>query len=147
MAAPLTGRTGKQRPEDRLGHRTKAEQAKVARLPVPEDAPPVVIPEANPNWGTGTMQIWQSILVSPVSEAYYQDSDYATAWYFCELVEDSLSRGIKTKGQLETLRKFMQDLLLTESARRAADILIDRSPVEQDDARVLAMQAARDRRA
>lgn len=144
MAAPNSGRTAKQRPEDRLGHRSAAEQSSVTRIDA-TDHPAPVIPPPSPMWTDSAIMVWQSILASPL-KVYYEGTDYAVAYILCDLIADLSTNGLKTRGQIESLRKMMVDLGMTESSRRAADMIIQRIPVNQDPARVRAIETARSRR-
>lgn len=144
MAAPRSGPTAKQRPEDRLGHRTAAEQASVTQLNVRQEEPPPVIPSPEPDWAPVAVMMWDAWTTSPLRELY-ESTDYAACHLLCSVVTEITRTGYRA-GQLQTVREMMRDLLFTETARRAADIQITRTQPVQDPARVAAMATARARR-
>jgi hypothetical protein len=142
--APKSGPTAKQRPDDRLGHRTKAEQAQATTLNVKQEEPPPVIPKPNPTWDAVPLGFWNAFITSPVREMY-ESTDYQTCYYLCDLIQDSYRTGFRP-GQLMVIRQLMVDLLFTETARRAANILVARTPEVLNPSRVAAIEAARSRR-
>ena len=142
--APKSGPTAKQRPEDRLGHRTKAEQDNVLKIsPRQEHADPVV-PDEDPAWTDTARMIWSAFTTSPVRELY-ESTDYVTCHFLCDLVTQCQITGYRP-GQLMVVRQMMVDLLFTETARRAANIQIERTKPVEDPARVAAIERARARR-
>lgn len=144
MAAPKTGPTAKQRPDDRLGHRTKAEQGNVTTITVPQEAPPPVVPAPKPGWTETAVQAWQAFVDSPARQ-YWESTDYVTAQFLCDLITSCQTSGYRA-GQVQMVRQLMVDLLFTETARRAADLQINRTPEKADPAKVSAMEYARNRR-
>ena len=144
MVAPKSGPTAKQRPEDRLGHRTKAELAGVTTLNVKQEEPVAVAPDPNPNWDTVPLAMWEAFVTSPTRQ-FHEATDYQTCFYLCDLIQDSYRTGFKP-GQLMVIRQLMVDLMFTETARRAANVFITRTPETKDPARVSAMETARNRR-
>lgn len=144
-SAPKSGPTAKQRPEDRLGHRTKAELENVLTIsPRQEHAPPVV-PEPGDHWTDTARGMWDAFVTSPVSELY-ESLDYQTCHFLCDLVTNCQETGYRP-GQLMVIRQMMIDLLFTETARRAANIQIERTKPVEDPKRVAAIERARTRRA
>jgi hypothetical protein len=147
MAAPKTGRTAKKRPEDRLGHRSQAEQEKFDTIdasdlpPIPE-APEILEPA--PYWHPVAVLGWTTFCESPLSK-YYEQTDYVQAWVTCELIHNSIKDGMSA-GRSMQLRMYMNDLGFTEGARRAMDIAIQRKTPE-DSEKVKSMERARARRA
>lgn len=144
MAAPKTGPTAKARPEDRLGHRTKAELANVTTITPRQEEPPPVIPAARDDWTDTARMMWDAFITSPVRE-YYESTDYVSCHFLCDLVTECQRTGYRP-GQLMDIRTRMVDLLFTETARRAANIQITRTPPVENPARVAAMSQARNRR-
>lgn len=143
-SAPKSGPTAKQRPEDRLGHRTAAELANVTTLNVRQEEPPPVIPDPRPAWSSTARMMWDAFVTSPVRE-YYESTDYAACHFLCDLVTDCQATGYRP-GQLMDIRMRMVDLMFTETARRAANIQINRTPPVADPARVAAINRAANRR-
>lgn len=144
MAAPRSGPTAKQRPDDRLGHRTKAEQGNVTTITVPQEAAPPVIPAPKPEWTQTAKDAWASFVDSPAKQ-YWESTDYVTASFLCDLITSCQTTGYRA-GQVQMVRQLMVDLMFTETARRAADLQITRTPPVANPARVAALEAARNRR-
>jgi len=144
MAAPKSGPTAKQRSEDRLGHRTAAELANVTTISPRQEEPPPVVPEPRESWSDTARMMWDAFVSSPVRE-YFESTDYAACHFLCDLVTDCQATGYRP-GQLMDIRMRMVDLMFTESARRAANIQINRTPAVQDPARVAAINQAANRR-
>lgn len=145
MAAPKSGPTAKQRPDDRLGHRTKAEQGNVTTITVPQEADPPIIPGPSPAWTQTAKDAWTAFTTSPARQ-YWESTDYVTAHFLCDLITSCQTSGYRA-GQVQMIRQLMVDLLFTETARRAADLQITRTPEQVDPAKVSAMEYARNRRA
>lgn len=144
MSVPHSGRTAKKRPEDRTGHRTRAELASVTQIPVSQEAAPPTIPAPDANWCQAAQQVWSAFVSSPVAYLW-ESTDYAQAWVTCGAIDSCVSKGYSAT-QLMTVRGLMNDLMLTEAARRSADIAITRTPVQEDPAKVRAMDVARSRK-
>lgn len=144
MGAPKTGPTAKQRPDDRLGHRTKAEQAGVTVLNVPQEAAPPFVPSPAPSWTATAVDAYRAFCESPAKQ-YWESTDYVTAHFLCDLITTCQNTGYRA-GQVQMVRQLMADLMFTETARRAVDLQINRTPEQADPARVAAMDAARNRR-
>jgi len=144
MAAPKSGPTAKQRSEDRLGHRTKAELDNVRTISPRQEHPDPVIPEPGPEWTDTARMMWDAFVTSPVKELY-ESVDYVTCHFLCDLVSNCQMTGYRP-GQLMVIRQMMVDLLFTETARRAANIQIERTQEVADPKRVAAIERARNRR-
>jgi hypothetical protein len=151
MAAPKTGPTAKKRPEDRLGHRTKAEQAKMDEIIVSEDEIEALKSSLTTDltpaeyWHPVALRGWLSFCESPLSR-FYEDTDYVQAWVTCELIHRSLKDGM-SPGRAMQLRIYMNDLGFTEGARRQMDIAIKRETEKADPAKVVAKERLEARRA
>ena len=94
---------------------------------------PVTVPEPDPDWHPIATMIWNSMLSSGQTD-FYQDSDWAFAWYVCE--EVSLYKKPKVaadgsehhrrSGQLfQTITSALGELLLTEGQRRRVRIELE----------------------
>lgn len=148
MGAPQTGPTAKKLPGDRLGHRSKAENAKTTVVDAAEELPFIDVPlglEPNPAWHSTALAAWNALLASPVRK-FYEASDLVHIWATCELLHQCVTRGM-TAGQAQQLRMYLNDVMATETARRAADVSIKKaeptkSPEQQ--AAVLRMVQRRD---
>lgn len=151
MAAPKTGPTAKKRPEDRLGHRTIAEQGKMEQIEglteeeigaITADLGDILQP--SPDWHHVALAGWESFCASPLRR-FYERTDYVQAWVTCELIHRTIKDGM-TAGRAMQLRMYMNDLGFTEGARRTMDIAIQKAaPVDTD--KVRSMERARARRA
>lgn len=150
MAAPKTGPTAKKRPEDRLGHRTKAEQAKMEDL-IPDeeiealkvDLGDILAPAEY--WHHVALAGWQAFCESPLKR-YYERTDYVQAWVTCELIHRCMKDGMSA-GRAMQLRMYLNDLGFTEGARRTMDIAIQRQTEAADPAKVVAKERLEARRA
>lgn len=145
--APKSGPTAKKDPADRLGHRSKAEQAKTDVIDAGASLPEITIPlglEPSSEWHPAALAFWNTYLSSPL-RAYYEGTDIATAWYTCELISNSIKGGTPA-GQSQHIRMYLADLGATEAARRAMDIKISRTEPE-DPAKVVTAQRVAERRA
>jgi hypothetical protein len=147
MAAPKTGRTAKKRPEDRLGHRTRAEQEATDYVPSEALQAPEVPSELEPNpeWHTVAAFAWKSFCESPLRQMH-ENTDFVHAWLTCELISRSIKTGMGP-GQVMQLRMYLNDLGFTEAARRAIGVQITRSTEAPDPAKVVARERLEERRA
>jgi hypothetical protein len=151
MAAPKTGPGAKKRPEDRLGHRTKAEQAKTDEITVSEEeiealkASLSVDLDPAEYWHPVALKGWQSFCESPLAR-FYEQTDYVQAWVTCELIHRCIKDGMSA-GRAMQLRMYLNDLGFTEGARRTMDIAITRNVEAADPAKVVAKERLEARRA
>lgn len=152
MAAPKTGPTAKKRPQDRLGHRTKAEQARMDEVEVTEteDVEALVasltnVLEPADYWHPVALKGWTSFCQSPLKR-FYEETDYVQAWVTCELIHRCLKDGMSA-GRAMQLRMYLNDLGFTEGARRTMDIAIKRQTEAPDPAKVVAKERMDARRA
>lgn len=151
MAAPKTGPTAKKRPEDRLGHRTKAEQAKMEDVPVSEKEIEALKSSLSSDmapaeyWHPVALKGWQSFCESPLRR-FYEQTDYVQAWVTCELIHQCVKDRMSA-GRAMQLRMYLNDLGFTEGARRAMDIAIRRETEKADPAKVVAQERLEARRA
>lgn len=143
MGAPKTGPTAKKRPEDRLGHRTKAELSKTVTISPRPDAGDVVVPVPDADWHRAARQVWDAFVDSPIAHLW-ESSDYAQAWVTCAALSICAREGYSA-AKLKEVRQMMNDLMLTEMARRTADIQIERTEEQSTDAEVRAIETARSR--
>lgn len=151
MAAPKTGRTAKKRPEERLGHRTKAEQAKMDEITISDEEVEALKASLGSDlapaeyWHPVALKGWESFCQSPLRR-FYEDTDYVQAWVTCELIHRSIKDGMSA-GRAMQLRMFLNDLGFTEGARRTMDIAIKRETEKADPAKVVAKERLEARRA
>lgn len=150
MAAPKTGPTAKKRPEDRLGHRTKAEQGKMDELVVSDEEIEALkaslSPELEPAeyWHPVALKGWESFVESPLRR-FYEQTDYVQAWVTCELIHRCIKDGMSA-GRAMQLRMYLNDLGFTEGARRTMDIAIKRQTEKPDPMKVVAKERLEARR-
>lgn len=151
MAAPKSGPTAKKRPEDRLGHRTKAEQAQMDEVTVSEEEIEALKASLGTNlepaeyWHPVALKGWQSFCESPLRR-FYEDTDYVQAWVTCELVHRCIGDKMSA-GRAMQLRMYLNDLGFTEGARRTMDVAIKRETEKADPAKVVAKERLEARRA
>ena len=151
MAASKTGPGAKKRPEDRLGHRTKAEQAKMDEVIVSDEEIEAlkssVTADLGPNedWHPVALKGWEAFNESPLRR-FYEQTDYVQAWVTCELIHRCIKDGMSA-GRAMQLRMYLNDLGFTEGARRTMDIAIKRETEKPDPAKVIAKERLEERRA
>lgn len=149
MAAPKSGPTAKKRPEDRLGHRTKAELEPFDALPSEAlqneeiEPPSELVP--NEGWHPVAAFAWKSFCESPLNKLH-ENTDYVHAWITCELISRSIYTGMGP-GQVMQLRMYLNDLGFTEAARRAIGVQITKQTEAPDPAKVVAKERLEARRA
>lgn len=151
MAAPKTGPTAKKRPEDRLGHRTKAEQAKMDEVVVSDEEIEALKSTLTGDlapaeyWHPVALKGWHTFCESPIRR-FYEETDYVQAWITCELIHQCIKDRMSA-GRAMQLRMYMNDLGFTEGARRTMDIAIKRETEKADPAKVIAKERLEARRA
>lgn len=152
MAAPKTGPTAKKRPEDRLGHRTKAEQVKMDEVTVSAEEMKAIQSRCVDSdlapadyWHPVALSGWVSFCDSPLKR-FYEQTDYVQAWVTCELIHRCIKDGMSA-GRAMQLRMYLNDLGFTEGARRTMDIAIKRETEKADPAKVVAKERLEARRA
>ena len=151
MAAPKTGPTAKKRPDERLGHRTKAEQAKMDEITISAEEIEALKSTLGTDlapadyWHPVALFSWQSFCESPLRR-FYENTDYAQAWVTCELIHRCLKDGMSA-GRAMQLRMYLNDLGFTEGARRQMDVAIKREVEKADPAKVVAKERLEARRA
>lgn len=142
MAAPKTGPTAKKRSDERHGHRTEAEQSKA--IPVTTSDQLADPPEANPEWHYSVRQIWDALLISPL-RSRSEATDWAQAYFTMDALTNVVESGYAA-GKMMNAVSLMNALLLTESARLAANVQITRTVAEVDHSKLSSLEAARVRR-
>jgi hypothetical protein len=151
MAAPKTGPTAKKRPEDRLGHRTKAEQAKMDEVVVSDEEIEALKSSLTGDltpaeyWHPVALKGWQTFCESPLRR-FYEQTDYVQAWITCELIHQCVKDRMSA-GRAMQLRMYLNDLGFTEGARRTMDVAIKRETEKPDPAKVVARERLEARRA
>lgn len=151
MAAPKTGPTAKKRPEDRLGHRTRAEQARMDEILVSDEEIEALKSSLTSDlvpaeyWHPVALKAWQSFNQSPLRR-FYEQTDYVQAWVTCELIHQCVKDRMSA-GRAMQLRMYLNDLGFTEGARRTMDIAIKRETEKVDPAKVVAQERLEARRA
>jgi hypothetical protein len=145
---PRSGPTAKKNPEDRLGHRSKADQNRADVINPEEVSREIEVPEGlepDKNWHPVAKAAYRSYLESPL-RAFYEDTDLVHLWACCELLSQTIARGMSA-GQSQHLRQYMNDLGFTESARRAIDIQIKRGTPRVDPAKLASVTRMQERKA
>lgn len=125
------------RSEEKMGHRSKAEQNSITKAPAgsPVDLPD--LPEPDPLWHPIAADWYLSLRESGQS-AFYEPSDWAMSRYAADLMSKVLLSERGPNGQLvAALNSVMSSLLTTEGDRRRARMELERKkPSSQTDADV-----------
>ncbi|MEV6854701.1 hypothetical protein AB0M89_12940 [Streptomyces microflavus] len=114
------------RSEERMGHRSKAEQDSITKAPAgsPVDLPD--LPEPDPLWHPIASDWYLSLRESGQS-AFYEPSDWAMSRYAADLMSKVLLSERGPNGQLvAALNSVMSSLLTTEGDRRRARMELER---------------------
>jgi hypothetical protein len=110
-----------------LGHRTKAEMA-ARTATVGRGAARVTIPKAPATWHPIAAQ-WYASLAQSGQAQWYEPSDWATALFVGEAMDNALCRQM-VPAMVSALLKACSDLLATESSRRRLAIELRRGDVD-----------------
>lgn len=103
------------RSDERMGHRTQAEQT-VDKV---ELGGPVRIPDADPDWSPIAVFAWEAYIASPVN-IYYTETDIAYGWMTC----DAINTAYKDKSAMKVaaMESLMRNGLFNEADRRRVKI-------------------------
>jgi hypothetical protein len=115
------GRTPK-RSDQRMGHRTKAEQAAVEKVAA---AGAVVVPESSEEWHP-IAQRWFRSLAESGQARFLEPSDWAAAQYVAEMVTRHLSADRTSAQMFAAIFAAMESLLTTEASRRRVKLEVER---------------------
>lgn len=77
--------------------------------------------QPDPNWHESARFLWDTCLESG-QIAYYQNSDLAMLWTLCDDLSYAKRARVRSGQLLQTIYSALNPLLLTEGARRAARI-------------------------
>lgn len=103
------------RSDERMGHRTAAEQT-VDKV---ELGGPVRIPEPDPSWSPIALFAWEAYKSSPVN-IYYTETDIAYGWMTCHAIHEAYESGSAMK--LQAMESLMRNGLFNEADRRRVKI-------------------------
>ncbi|MGI5274861.1 hypothetical protein ACQEUU_37410 [Nonomuraea sp. CA-218870] len=117
------GPVGK-RSNQRHGHRTKAEQEAVTKVPVA--GAPLDAEEPDESWHP-IAQRWFRSLGASGQRVFYEASDWATARYIAEAMSRNLEAGRFSAQLFAAVMSGMSSLLTTEGDRRRMRIELERS--------------------
>lgn len=102
-------------------------------------------PAADDDWHEWTKDFYDSFRESGM-QAYYQQTDVETLRLSCRLLNrEVIEKGRPSAMFMAECMKMLDGLGLTEGERRRIKIELDQPTVQEVDAKVLAMQAARSR--
>lgn len=121
----------KKRTDQRLGHRTKAEQ----KVDKPQATEPVEIPEPDENWHPIVLRLYDGLRKSP-HNVYMTSADWSYAFLAMDSVQEylhSTSSNGRSAMKLSAINDMLKSLLFTESDRRKANIEIQRSEPEPEE--------------
>lgn len=91
-------------------------------------------PEADPEWHHIALRWYESLETSGQS-TFYEDSDWATAYYLAEVMSRSLLQSRLSAHLLAAILQGMSSLLVTEGERRRARLELQTAP-EADNSHV-----------
>lgn len=121
MPGPIPKRT-----EQRAGHRSKAELArKVARCDV------VSQPEPDLDWHPKARRWYVSLAESGQAD-FYEPSDWELAAFLAQMMTHLLESSRPSSEMLKAILGGMQDLGVTEAARRRMRVEVDRPDPNAD---------------
>lgn len=120
------GPVGK-RPDQRHGHRTKAEQAHDTVTPGAE----LVWPAAGSTWRAPARRLYEAARSSG-QVAEWQQTDVEACWILCDQIARELGyRHSMSAVMLQAVTGGMNDLLMTVGSRRRAKLELARGESEQ----------------
>jgi len=99
---------------------------------------PASIPEADPGWHPIARLLWDSTLESGQTD-FYESSDYAFLYSICDDVSYYKTMGKRSGQMLASIYSAMENLLVTEGARRRVRVELQDEEVGEDDAVVTQM--------
>ena len=105
-----------------MGHRTKAEQAAVEKVPA---AGAVVIPEVSEEWHQ-IARDWYSSLAKSGQARFLEPSDWAAARYVAEVMTRNLEADRFSAQLFANVFSAMESLLTTEVSRRRVKLEVER---------------------
>ena len=97
------------------------------------------------NWDPRVVEFYDSFKESGM-QAYYQQTDVAVLWLACDLLSSQVvNHGRPSAMMLAECMKMLDGLGITEGERRRIKIELDTPQVQEVDAKVVAMESARER--
>ncbi|MFN2496971.1 MAG: hypothetical protein ABR608_13850 [Pseudonocardiaceae bacterium] len=139
------GRPAK-RSEERLGHRTKAEQDRTSKAPAGETP---AVPDPDPDWHPNAKRFYAALRTSGQSQ-FYEGTDWALGWHVAALMSENVTNpdSRNAAALLGQILKGTEQLLATEGARRRVHLELQRRKGESEvpggeDSAVAAMGAYR----
>jgi hypothetical protein len=111
------------RTEDRMGHRTQAEQT-VDKVVV---GGPVRIPEPDEDWHPIALFAWEAFKASPLN-IYYTETDMAFGWMTCDAIDAAYLS--KSAMKIQAAESMMRNGLFNEADRRRIRIEVTRQEPE-----------------
>ena len=126
-----------QRPRERKGSDQQATTFGV-RQPVTKKLP------ASDKWGEFALHLYDSLSTSGQAD-FYQDSDWAMAWFACDEIDDYLS-GQRGAMKLSAILGLTNTLLFTEGDRRRVRMELAPELEEKTSLTVVGMDAYKDAR-
>lgn len=121
--------TTPKRAEQRLGHRTKAEQARTTVVQV--QAGEVEVPAPGERWHE-LARDWYLGLAESGHARFFEPSDWHAARYVAEAMTRHLSEEKFSATMFAAVWTSMNDLLTTETARRRVHLQLQRGPADAD---------------
>lgn len=132
------------RTDQRHGHRTKAEQARVDTTV--QGSPPVTWPAPDPEWHD-IAQEWFRSLGESGQVQYFEPSDVALAKYVAEAMSVNLTQEKFSSMLMATVWSASGDLLASEGARRRLRVELQKATAEPDAQQQAAVTSMAERRA
>lgn len=115
------------RTEERLGHRTKAENDVTKAAGAAE----VVQPEGDPTWTPEVRELWESLGKSGQSR-YYEPSDWAELRIVCWFISSKIAGGRMSGQDLASAHQALADHLVSDGARRRLRLELQRPKASKE---------------
>lgn len=125
------------RPED-LSRGRDAERGDRAPIGKGTLRPVENVPAPGEDWCELAKELYLSAAESGQAD-FYQKSDWMLWWSLCEDLDYYKRMGKRSGQMLQTIYSTMTELLVTEGARRKANVILTDPEPEEDDAAVLAL--------
>ncbi|MFY1620049.1 hypothetical protein [Micromonospora sp. WMMD736] len=101
---------------------------------------PARVPEADPDWHPIARLLWDATLESGQAD-FYESSDYAFLYSICDDVSYYKTMGKRSGQMLASIYSAMENLLVTEGARRR--VRVELQDEVEEEAEVVDMDARR----
>ena len=87
-------------------------------------------PEPDGEWHPTIRRVWDGLVASATSGHFFQPSDWAMAWYACDVESVNLLSSRSSAMRSQLFVTVMTDLMATEGSRRRLRVELERGEVE-----------------